>query len=293
MLSPALCAHISFFCEGGHAAVNRSLEQGCELNAIEHNWNPDEACVYPTVVVLGGISKLNEAIDLKKRGLISKLIAGPNLVVRSCDHGAIIADDAIDTCIVSSEWERIAFEEDAPDLIGHTRVWAAGVDEYYWRPSNVASDEKKNVIVYWKTESEFFINEIQVCLGLYGWNPILIKYGNYEQHEFKQLLEDAAFAVFVSVAETQGIALAESWAMNVPTIAWDPQYFVGHGRVYSIVSSCPYLTDMTGKRWKTIHEFEALLRDMRQLLPAFTPRHYVLSAMTDKKAVQQLLAIIG
>lgn len=289
----SLSAQISFFCDGGHNGVNRSIQRGCELNHIAFNWNPqDQKSIYSSVVVLAGEGYVRHAITLKEQGIIKKLLVGPNIFVRSSEGGGIMGHPAIDCCIVPSDWVRAAYEEDNPALVGRIVVWPTGVDELYWQQEDAKNNASKNVIVYWKTESEFFIREIELCLRLYGWNPITIRYGYYGQHYYKQLLKNASFAVFVSVSESQGIALAESWSMNVPTLVWDPQYLAAHGREYLYVSSCPYLTDATGHRWKIIQEFETILRNMDERLTSYTPRAWVLGHMTDVVSIDHLMKII-
>lgn len=285
-------AQITFFCDGGHAGVNRSIQRGCTLNNITYNWNPDKTLVYPTVVVLAGKKYIEQAIAYKKEGKIKKLLVGPNVFVRSCEGGGIMADPMIDACLVPGEWVRIAYEQDNPALIGRIAVWPAGIDEYYWSPLN--HDQKtKNVIIYWKTESEQFINQIKQCLVARGWNPLLVRYGFYNQQHYKELLQNAAFAVFISISESQGLALAEAWSMNVPTIVWDQQYLVAHGREYKIVSSCPYLSNQAGMRWKTLDEFENSIKNIDSLLPCYTPRAWVLEHMTDSESIRNLMNIVN
>ena len=41
--------------------------------------------------------------------------------------------------------------------------------------------------------------------------------------DFRRLLDEAAIGVFLSTFETQGLALAEAWSMDVPTVVWDPR----------------------------------------------------------------------
>ena len=53
--------------------------------------------------------------------------------------------------------------------------------------------------------------------------------------------------VFLSTFETQGIALAEAWSMDVPAIVWDPQgQAEWRGRTFTSRSSAPFLTPATG-----------------------------------------------
>ena len=52
-------------------------------------------------------------------------------------------------------------------------------------------------------------------------------------------------AVFLSSSESQGIALAEAWSMNVPTFVWNPKPKELNGRYFPSVDSAPYLTPET------------------------------------------------
>jgi hypothetical protein len=95
------------------------------------------------------------------------------------------------------------------------------------------------------------------------------------------------FSVFISEKETQGIALAEAWAMNVPTLCWDSFSSNMEGMVLMPTSSCPYLTRQTGARWRSVD-------DLRQLIylyekSYFSPRNWVISHMSDKVSAASLL----
>ena len=76
----------------GHFAVTRSLVEGLDAIGASYNYNPK----YPwelaeTVIVLAGARTLRQAIKLKKKGRIKKLLAGPNIVVFSSDENSILA----------------------------------------------------------------------------------------------------------------------------------------------------------------------------------------------------------
>lgn len=227
-----------------HPALTRSLCDGMAKISASFNFNP------PTIHELGEVvvvltdptGALRQAIQLKRQGVIKKLLAGPNLMVRAIEYGGILSSSEIDLCIVPCEWAKIAYEEDAPLLRGRIQIWFAGVDVNYFKPrkSNALSN---NVIVYWKTEGEGFCQQVENLLIKYGWNPIRIRYGNYKVVKYRTVLEDARFAVFISRSESQGLALAEAWSMDVPTLVWDPEepLDVNNGKIYWPVSAAPYL----------------------------------------------------
>jgi hypothetical protein len=84
-------------------------------------------------------------------------------------------------------------------------------------------------------------------------------YGNYKSADYKKLLSEVDLCVFFSPSESQGIALAESWASDVPTWVYERGFWTApNGDVYSS-SSAPYLTDYTGNFFTSINEFNDLI----------------------------------
>jgi hypothetical protein len=273
---------------GGHYALTRSYLDGLHQINAPFNYNPSTMKDVGEVVhVLGDINALKQAIVLKREGQIKKLIAGPTLVVRADDDDNIASSPEIDAYILNSNWTKVAYEEVAPSLVGRTKIWYGGVDHNFWDPN------KKYVLVYWKTESESFCIEIENILRNYGEIPLRIKYGSYKSNDFKNALLQAKYAIFISKFESQGIALAEAWSMNVPTLVWNSKPRHVHNRIYSTISACPYLTPQTGFEWENLDDLECLLQQMPNLLQHVAPRKWVLENMTDKISATVLVNIIN
>ena len=278
--------------DGGHPAVTRSLLEGLKKLKFSYNYNPRHVKdVADVIFVLADTNALQQAINLKKNGTIKKIIAGPNIVMWPTDRGGIIADPAIVVYVVPSIPTMVAYLEIEPSLQSHTQVWFAGVDEKKWQP--LKQKEKTNsVLVYWKTESESFYKKVVKLLQAYDWHVIPIRYGKYNHSDYKKVLSQASFAVFISRSESQGLALAEAWAMDVPTLCWNPRQRNARGREYSLVSSCPYLSVQTGYDWRDLADFERLLKSIPYYLKDFSPRAWVLEHMTDEASALRMLAII-
>lgn len=277
---------------GGHPAVTRSLLRGFQKIGADFNYNPWHINdVGKTVIVLSGIDALKQTIDWKRKGIINRLFAGPNLMVGSEEYDGILGSPEIDICLVPSDWVRIAYEEDLPVLRGRIRCWYAGVDEDYWQPSNFPN-VSKHVAVYFKTESEEFCHKVETILKSYGWEPIRIVYGNYNNEQYKNILLKVKLAVFLSRSESQGIALAEAWAMNIPTLVWNTKELVRNGRKYSVVSACPYLSSNTGIEWSNIEELDGILHNLETNLNERNPRSWILQYMTDMICARNLLNIL-
>lgn len=284
---------------GGPQSVTRSLIAGLSQLGITFNYNPSRIDdVGDVVMVLADLHALRQAISLKKSGRIKKLLAGPNLVVRANEDGGILADPEVDICIVPSYWVKPSYEDDEPSLKNRIQIWYAGVDTYCWFPARTLqqkiTDGVKNVLVYWKTEEKVFCKKVENILRANGFNPIRLQYGSYNKEYFKQTLSTALFAVFITRSESQGIAFAESWAMDVPTLVWDPQEpLMIRGKLHWPISACPYLNESNGTLWKNGAELTNLIQNISNELSHFSPRSWVIRHMSDEISAQLICNIIN
>lgn len=277
---------------GGHPSVTSSLVRGLRRLNQKFCLNPyfiDN--VGPVCIVLSSLDALRQAIELKRRGVIKFLLAGPNLVVRSNEHERIIASPEVDLCIVPSKWVAQAYEEDAPTLAGRIRVWFAGVDETYWTPTR--NVEGRNIsLVYWKNAGTALAEHVETRLSDAGWAVRRVIYGKYRPDEYRAALAESRFAVFLSRSESQGLALAEAWAMDVPTLAWEPKELVIGGRRYSEFSASPYMNPQVGVRWSCEAEFGELLRSLPGVLSRYSPRRWVQENMTDECSAKLMMKYV-
>jgi hypothetical protein len=220
-------------------------------------------------------------IAAKRRGLCERLVVGPNIVVRVFEEDALLAAPEIDALLVPSEWVKALCEADEPRLRGKITIWPAGVDAEHWAPSGA---ERSKILVYEKRQPEA-AEHTSEAIRAAGLEPVMIHYGDYKPEEFKQALDQSIACVVVGQSESQGLALAEAWSMNVPTFVrrfdYSPEF-------ETACSAAPYLTEATGAFWSTDEE-------LRQLLEAgtdsYAPRDWVLANNTDRHAAEALVRI--
>lgn len=274
----------------GPTAVVKSLRNGFTKLGIVFNWNPPCSEYNDTVIVLSNINYLKNAIALKKEGKIKKILAGPNLVNRIYQFGGILASKEIDRCIVSCNWLRNIYESDDASLIGRTSIWFAGIDPEVWLPNKSNLDSKK-VLIYWKTENDNFYAAVEHIVRVAGWQPITLRYNHFKQNDFKELVNECAFAIFISRSETQGIALLECWAMDCPTLVWNPKTALVDGQLFPS-SSSPYLSQKTGREWQNFNELQNLIGDIDEIMKTTSPRSWVLENMTDNISAKLMLSIV-
>lgn len=276
----------------GHEAVTRSLLHGLEKIKARYNYNPaKDSEVFENVIHLSGVNELSKTLALKKKGKIKLLLVGPNIVDHVLDHNAIVADPLIDYFVVPSLWVKDLVLKDCPALVNRILVWAAGVDTLYWNPHKNKYDSSK-VLVYQKTETADFTKKVLTLVSSMGFRPVLIEYGRYSEKDFRKELSDAFFSVFISRSESQGIALAEAWSMNVPTLVFNPGNFIYMGKQENGVSACPYLTEQAGADWKTMDELKKCIEYLVQHRATYKPRKYVLENFSDERSAIHLLSQI-
>jgi len=274
----------------GHPGVTRSLLDGLKKLKVSFEHNPIfvkhtfDLCLVPCSpeVVL-------QAINLKRRGLIKKLLVGPNISVRSNEHNSLLARSEVDICLVPSDWVKRAYIEDEPSLKKRISVWYAGVDEKFWSPTklNKPKDSKK-ILIYCKTDNLALCNKIKILVARCGFIPIKIIYGEYEKKAYRRLLSDCRFSIFLSPSESQGLALAESWSMNVPSLVLRAKRNIMiSGKLYTDVSSAPYLNKNVGEFWNDINNLTILLKSDRK----YYPRRWILNNMTDEISINKLRKI--
>ena len=275
----------------GHYAVTRSLCAGLDLLNVKYNYNPPFTfLVNKNVIVLSNIDVLKKCIELKQHRKIRKLLAGPNLMVRSNEYNCILGDKHIDKVIVPSEWVKRAYIEDLQILENRIEIWAAGIDEFFFTPNSNLKD--KTIIIYWKTESKEFIDQICNLVILNGFNVEIINYGAYELSDFKIKLQHAIAVIYVSICESQGLAIQEIWSMNIPTFVWQPNSLIIGEKMYREFSSSPYLCSETGVFFHNLTDLEIVLNRFKDNKYTFNPRKIVVENYTDLVCAQKLLNLL-
>lgn len=282
---------------GGHSAVTRSAIHGFRNIGIPVNLDPETIEeVADTVHVLSDVYALKQAISWKQNGEIKKLVAGPNLVVLPTDDLAISSPE-IDLFLVNSQWTRAVYIDDLPLLDKKIDIWPSGVDINYWQPREEIQRNQK-ALIYIKDETCFdLIERCEDCLSEKGFILKRLVYGKYELEEFRKELSTSRVSIFFSAHESQGIALAEAWAMDVPTIVWEPGIIKIKRKNSSKeeerhCSSAPYLTNSCGLFFKTESEFKESLSKFLKNQKSYSPRKWVIENLSDEKSASNLQDII-
>jgi hypothetical protein len=238
------------------------------------------------VGVLSGVKTLEFAIALKRRRKIKKLVAGPNLVISPLDYDRVLLSPEIDKVLVPSDWVKQAYIQEAPRLAGKVETWPAGV----MVPELSDNPKVIDYLVYNKIGQDSLLEGIREYIESKGLRFAVVDYNNFDQKVFFTLLEKSKYMVYLSATESQGIAMFEAWARNVPTLVWERGYFQrGSFRLEGFTAS-PYVSDNSGRRFRNLNEFKSLVANLNTI--KFTPREYILSNFTHKICAEKYLNIL-
>ena len=272
----------------GHPAVTRSLVEGLIKIGASANYNPKSySQIGETVLVLSGISALKQAILLKRKGYIKKLLAGPNMVEMPSDFDSLAASPELDLYVINCEWTKKMYEDDCPSLIGRTVIWPAGVDAEYWRP--VTNRKRDTILIYEKQRKGPVgpIGPYKKWMEQQGYRVEVIKCGEYTLPVFLKALQCAQLMIGFVIDESQGLAWAEAWSVDVPTLIWRNTSSKIRGREIE-TSTAPYLTNENGLFFNDFEDFKKVFLQWEIMKDSFHPRQWVIKYMSDEACAKLL-----
>lgn len=262
----------------GPNAVEDSLLRGLKELGVDYQRNA-QAETGDKVIVLSGVQALREAIQHKESGKIHRLIAGPNVVTYPLDFDSLMTNSAIDTVLVPSEWVAKFWISEAPTLSSKIKVWPAGV-----AVTKVSSKNGK-AIIYDKIGDKRWLETVSKTSP----NAQIFRYGQFNRNKYLKALESAPYLIYLSKSESQGLALQEAWAKDVPTFVncstvWD------NGKLHfeAPLINAPYLNEQTGAVFKNAEELNKLISTASN----YSPKEYCDKHLSDKASTQILLNLL-
>jgi len=263
----------------GPNAVEDSLLRGLkELNVpfLRNRLTSDTN----TVVVLSGTEALRKNISHKKAGRIQKLIAGPNIVSHPRGGDNILLSPEIDVVLVPSQWVAELYVQVVPELADKIRVWPAGV------LVSDASSRMGKPIIYNKLGDQTLLNQTQQIIGT---ETYAFSYGSFKHEDYLKALSEAPYLIYLAKSESQGLALQEAWAHDVPTIVNKSTHWEAVGLSWDAPQiNCPYLTPELGAIFENIEELPIMIERASLLLP----KHYCDEHLSDRASAQLLLKLV-
>lgn len=255
-----------------------------QLDACEMLWIHDD------LEALSSIDTLDVA---------TKVVAGPNLYVVPRQIPKTINLSKI-VYLHPSEWVKdfwITFGFDRCPI----EAWPVGIDTEEYKPS---TQEKTTVLVYFKQRSLEELTRVKEALDKKSTTYQIITYGEYREEDYKKLLETTRYIVWLGRQESQGIALQEALAANVPILVCDVDHlghweaspkemavFTEEENAFTNTTSAAYFDDRCGIKIKDLSMLGDSLDRIERALHDFSPRQYILENLSLEKQAKDLLAV--
>ena len=204
----------------------------------------------------------------------------------------MIAAPEVDLCITPADWVSRMYEEDCPALKGRCISWPAGVDTEYWRPESGRREPRRVLVFEKRTMPPEHVSNYLHVLRRRNFFISTVAYGSYTREQYLSALRQSSLMVGFASSESQGIAWAEAWSSDVPTLLWFQNHSTYLGRTLSC-STAPYLCESTGLFFSNLAEFENALWQWETSREAFHPRRWVLEEMSDEVCAKKFCQLAG
>lgn len=240
-----------------------------------------------------------ENLDTKK----TKVLFGPDYSFWKMLKGSKSQHKLVRDCVAlfPSVWSRDMLVEHGFNYCSMD-VWPAGIDTEKFKPSN---DKKDRVLIYFKQRFDFELSLVIEVLKKRSIKYSIIIYGNYKEIDYQNELKYTKYIVWVGRQESQGIALEEALAVDIPILVWDVSC-LGHWDPstkneeesipfewlsFSGAKVAPYFNDTCGKIINYSKDISAGIDFMEDNLNEFKPRSYILSNLTLEKQARALTGL--
>lgn len=277
----------------GPAVVRINLLKGLDQIDQVYQFDPPSNWISPYVGILSDIEALHWAIEAKREGRITRLVAGPNLVTTPLELNRILCAPEIDVVVTPCRWVSEWYVSLASELEGRVTEWAVGIDTDYWSPDRAGADgTKKQWLIYDKTDGgKKELNAVRSELERRGLPYDVIVYGEYSPEYYRRMLRRSIAMVVLSPSESQGLAQFEAWSCDVPTLIWDRRRIEWMGMVFdgNSASSSPYLDVKCGMRFRGEDDLSSILEQFIENIGDFTARDYVLQNFSLEKTAQNYI----
>lgn len=161
-------------------------------------------------------------------------------------------------------------------------------------PTGIISEKKLNnpkntkrnehCLIYYKNREAKDLQKITEFLNLKSIQYKLFEYGKYSNNDLKKEARKSRFCVMLNATESQGIALQEILAMNLPVYIWD----LPTNKLNRFASSAPYFDSRCGIITNNYEEFINNFEIFIAKLNSFKPDKLVEDKLTFEKFINSL-----
>jgi glycosyltransferase involved in cell wall biosynthesis len=229
------------------------------------------------------------------------VVAGIGLMSHPAEWPSLLQDYPVMKYLQHSQWTNDLYKRFYGDRCA---IWPVGIDIETWKPVEIEKDIDFLLYdkVFWdrpRREMELF-KPVRAALSARNRSFEELRYGEYEEEEFRRLLARSKAMIFLSEHESQGLAYQECLSFGVPVLAWDQGWWQDPNRFRwgtpdVPATSVPYFDARCGETFRDATEYLAKLDGFLHRLERrdFRPRDYMLENLTLEGCARKFLAFFG
>lgn len=224
-----------------------------------------------------------------------KFIFGPHFSVFPNQTQVKMIEGKSSVYIQPSDWAKSAWQK-YPCCNNITfNVLPFGVDTKRFNEIKPIS-HRNTVFIYFKRRLPNELHTVYNFLVHNGFNPIIFDYvKQYNEVDYMNCLHNSKFGLWLDAHESQGFALQEALACNVPLIVWNISSMNQEFRSsYPDIaaSSIPYWNDTCGEYFTDVSKLQPTLDKLLKNLDAYKPREFILENLSIAKCRAKFIELV-
>jgi hypothetical protein len=267
----------------GPGKVVKNLKKG--LDIIGHKYSENN-----NVLNNNDFNIFLQIHPLIKTSAIKNSIIGPNVCVLPIDN-AIVLNQEYKKIIVPSEWIKNKYKKwISEDKI---EIWSVGIDTDFFSDKS-KKDKEFDCLIYFKRRDESELKFIECFLKEKKQTYKIIRYGNYNELDFIDIISKSKYGIVIDSCESQGIAIQEMMSCNLPLLVWDVKFWNDRGEENKFeATSIPLFNEQCGLFFYEKEELKNKWNDFMLNLNFYNPRNYILENLTLEKKTKELIKIFN
>jgi hypothetical protein len=177
--------------------------------------------------------------------------------------------------------------------------WPVGIDteDFIINRNDSGSSD---VMIYFKRRDPVLLDQTISIVKSMGFNPLVIRFGEYDEAQFKQILSKSKFGIWIGTSESQGIALQEALASGLPLIVCnvnslfettteDGYRFSKKLRSFK-ATSVPYFDHRCGIVINDLSNLKGAINEILINISNYNPREFIIENLSLEKQARELLS---
>lgn len=200
------------------------------------------------------------------------------------------------TYIMPSQWPIAAWKTFSVCHDLDMQVVPFAVDTQRFMPSKPLSARTK-VFVYYKSRNPNDLTIVLNVLNSFGVAAKVFQYGSYQEAEYLEYLRDSKYGIWVDAHESQGFALEEALAMDIPLLVWNitsmnQEYY--QSRPDFPATTIPYWDERCGEVFYNVADLQSTMKTFLQKLEssAYSPRKFIEETLSPHLCEQRFHDVV-